>query len=111
MAQELEIKVDSNKYEARISMLEGYVNRLEGLMGRYEALKNSVGDFMGEDDNIEEAKRAADVGIQRCRKAIDATQANIASLQDVISNMTNLGSNIKTILEAAVEAASAGLFD
>lgn len=111
MAQELELKVDSNKYEARISMLEGYVNQLEGLMGRYEALKNSVGDFMGNDDNVEKAKEAANVGIKRCRKAIDATQANIATLQDVLSNMTNLGTNIKTVLEAAVEAASVGLFD
>ena len=111
MAQDLEIKVDSNKYEARISMLEGYVNRLEGLMGRYESQKNSVSDFMGEGDGVEEAKAAANVGIQRCRKAIDATQANIASLQDVLNNMNNLGTNIKTVLEAAVEAASVGLFD
>ena len=67
---------------------------------------------MGEDDdNIETAKKAADVGIQRCKKAITATQENIATLQDVISNMSSVGSNIKTVLEAAVEAASAGLFD
>lgn len=111
MAQEMEIRVDSNKYEARISMLEGYVHQLEGLMGRYEALKNSVGNFMGEGIGYAKAMEAANTGIMRCRKAINATQANIASLQDILSNMTNLGSNIETVLEAAVEAASAGLFD
>ena len=111
MAQDMEIRVDTNKYEARISMLEQYVHQNEGFMAGYENLKNTVSDFLGEDEHIEAARSAADVGIKRCRKAIEATHANIASLRDVVENMSEVGANIKTVLEAAVEAASAGLFD
>lgn len=111
MAQELELKVDSNKYEQRISMLESHIAKLEDLMSGYTALKNRVGDFMGDDDNIEEARKAADIGIKRCNKAIEAVKANIESLQTVLNNINNIGGNVKTILQAAVEAASVGLYD
>lgn len=111
MAQDLELRADSGKYEARIAMLEGHVSRIEGLMAGYEALKNRVGDFMGDDDNVASAQRAAEIGIKRCQKAIDATQANIKTLQDILNNLNNVGENIKVILEGAIEIASAGLFD
>lgn len=111
MAAELELKVDSNKYAQRIAMLEGHVKTIEGLMDEYTALKNRVSDFMGDDDNVETAQKAAQIGIDRCNKAIAATQVNIKSIQDTMNNMENIGTNVKTILETAVEFASKGLFD
>lgn len=112
MAQELELKVESNKYQARISTLEGYLVKLENLVQEYTTMKDRVSDFLDEsDDNFADAQTAAQIGIDRCQKAIEATKANIESIQKIMDDTANVGSNVKKILDAAVEAASAGMFD
>lgn len=111
MAAELELKVDSNKYAKRIGMLQAHVDTIQTLMAEYQTLKNSVSDFMGDDDAVEDAKNAAQVGIDRCKKAIDATNVNINTIQNTMNNMAEIGANVKTILETAVQAASKTLFN
>lgn len=111
MAAELELKVDTGKYETRIAMLETHLKTLEGLMGEYQALKNKVGDFMGNDDNVGKAQAAAQVGIDRCKKAIEATNVNIKTIRNTMQNMAAVGTNVQTILETAVQAASKNLFN
>ena len=112
MAQDLELKVESNKYQARISTLEGYVAKLENLVQEYTAMKNRVSDFLDDsDDSFVDAQTAAQIGIDRCNKAIEATKANIQSIQRIMDNTANIGSNVKKIFETAIETASAGMFD
>lgn len=111
MANELELRVDSAKYEEKISLLEGYVHHLETLMSGYQDLQNRVSDFMGDDENIELARRSAQVGIDRCKKAIQATKENINTIQEMLDKVSSMGENIKTVLETALEVATAGLFD
>lgn len=111
MAQDLELKVDLSKYEARISMLQGYVTKLETLVEEYESLKNRVDTFLdASDDHIALMKRNVDERIVRVRKAIAAANANIKTLQHTVNNMDNLGSNITAILERGLDAATSGIF-
>lgn len=112
MAQELEVKVDSNKYSARIAMLEGYVTTLEGLVTDYTNMKNRVSDFLGEsDDHLFDAQQNVELRIGRVRKAIEATQASISTLRKTMENMDNLGQNVSTLLQEGIGTATAGLFD
>ena len=111
MAQELQLRVDTSKYEARITMLERHIGRLEGLLAGYEELKNGVGEFLGNDDHVEDARRAADIGIKRCQKAINATQENIKAIQELLDKYYHVGENVSTIFEEAIASASGGLFD
>ena len=111
MAQDLELKVDLSKYEARISMLQGKVDQLEALLEEYNGLKNRITEFMdANDDNIGLMQQNVEKRMDRVRKAIAATEENIRTLQDTLSNMNELGSNVSTLLEKGLEAAVSGIF-
>lgn len=110
-AQELELKVDSAKYQARITQLEGYVRELEILIDEYNTMKDRVKEFIDADsDGYEEMRQNVEVRINRVRNAITATNSQIQVLKDTLSNMNELGTNIGTILQKGLEEAAAALF-
>lgn len=105
MAAELELYVSSSKYEARITMLEGYVSDLQALVLEYESLKNSVTDFI-DGDQVEIMKTDVDRNIKRINTAIEAAQASIAAVRHTMTTMDNAGQNLTTLIQDSIEIAN-----
>lgn len=111
-AQELQVTVSYDKYEQRITQLQGYVASLETAVEEYTSMKNRVNEFMSEeDDSYRQMQENVEVRIARVRRAINATNEQIKTLQDVLNNMSNLGSNVSTLLEEGLNLAAGGLFE
>ena len=107
MAAQNQLLVSTDKYEAQISLLEGYLNQLNGVADEYEGLKNSTSSFMGDDDSqIDQLKQNVQANINHVKAAIEAVTNQIATLRTTVSSMENLGTNIGTILQGSTELAS-----
>ena len=65
MATDLELLVNPEAYQARISMLEGYVASLQGIQGEYQSLSAEAVNVFGDDDaNLAQAQEAVNKAAQ-----------------------------------------------
>lgn len=98
---DFEIRVDTSKYENRITMLQGHVASLNSLMEDYENIKQRLRKAMGTSDAAENAIAKVDDAKSRVQKAIDATQANITTLRNQISKFADSSVKIDEVIDAA----------
>ncbi len=101
----LELLVPTTKYEASISMLETQLGILKGLAAEYSYLQGQVNSFT-KSGEIRDMARVVEQGAARVDKAIVAVQANIDTLKENVSNLENVGSNVTSIIQDAVNIVS-----
>lgn len=103
-ASDLIINVSNDKYSARISTLQGYVNSLEGILQQYQTQRAKV-DSIWTDTEADEYKNAIDTNIQKVQESIDATNTQIAQLQNLVQNMEQTSSGIRSTVEESLKLA------
>lgn len=107
-AGELNLKVDQSVYEAKISELEGYLQKLYTLLSDFQAKRSEV-DNIWEDADAEEYKQTIDTNMQNVEHGIKITQNQIYELRKLLEVKSTTEGAIKTTIEAA-KAAATGIF-
>lgn len=101
----LELKISSQKYLGRLSVLESQMTMLRQLETEYQDLKGQVNSFAGESDQIAALQTNVDTNIQRVNNAIDATEAAIRTLQANVQSMESASSNISSMIQDSINIA------
>lgn len=103
-ASDLIINVSNDKYAARISMLQGYVQSLQGIVDQYTQQRSKV-DSIWQDAQADEYKNAIDQNIAKVNQAIEAANTNIQQLQTLVQNMDTTRSAIGSVVEESLNLA------
>lgn len=93
----LELSVSTEKYQARISTLQGYVRQLESIKGNYQSKMREIPSIWS-DAQADEYYNTVNTNIEAVQKAIDAANANIAQLQNIITNMQSTSASVTSIV-------------
>ena len=93
----LELSVSTEKYQARISTLQGYVRQLESIKGNYQYKMREIPSIWS-DAQADEYYNTVNTNIEAVQKAIDAANANIAQLQNIITNMQSTSASVTSIV-------------
>lgn len=101
----LELKVSTDNYQAQISMLEAQLAILRGIAGEYQSLQAQVSSFSNDGEVLRMA-RTAEEAARRVDNAIDATMANIKTLQQNVETISRTGQNIATIIDEGINIVS-----
>lgn len=101
---DLTLNVSKQKYEARITTLEGYVSSLNDLLSQYQAKKNEV-DSIWQDSEADSYKQTVQANIDKVQQAIDAANANITELRQVVNNMTATNTAVQGLVDEALNIA------
>jgi chromosome segregation ATPase len=101
----LEIRISSQKYLSRISMLEGQLALLKNLEAEYNSLQSQVPSFMGESDAVADMRQNVVENVARVEKAIEACNAAIKTLQANVTSMENAGQNVESIIQDSINIA------
>lgn len=102
----LELKVSTDNYQAQIAMLEAQLAILKGIAGEYQSLRAQVSAFSSDGEVLRMAQ-TAEASARRVDAAIDATSANIQTLQQNVETMSRAGQNIATIIDEGINIVSA----
>ena len=103
-AGELNLKVDQNVYEASISELEGYLQKLYTLLSDFQTKRSEV-DNIWEDAEAEQYKAAIDKNIANVEHGIKITQNQIYELRKLLDVKGATEGIIRTAIETAAAAA------
>jgi uncharacterized protein YukE len=108
MADQLNLNVKQEAFEGAISKLEGYVTKLTMLLGSYEQKRREIEDIW-QDDDATRYEEEIDKNCRAVQEAIDATNAQIAQLRNVLEKKQATKAIIGTALDA-VTAVTGSLF-
>ena len=108
MADQLNLNVKQEAFEGAISKLEGYVTKLTMLLGSYEQKRREIEDIW-QDDDATRYEEEIDKNYRAVQEAIDATNAQIAQLRNVLEKKQATKAIIGTALDA-VTAVTGSLF-
>ena len=104
------LKVSQPAYEAKITRLQDYLNRLDTQITNYETKKTQIDEFLDSTDvNYEKVRENIQEQIDVCRHSKELCDAAIQMLQQTLSEMTDAGQNIGNLLNKAGETAKSGL--
>lgn len=105
-ASDLILNVSTDKYSAKISQLEGYVQSLHGIVQQYEVLRGKIdSEQIWTDAEATEYKVAIEKNIARVNEAIEATNLNIQQLQNLLQNMEATRTGIRSTIEESIKLA------
>lgn len=100
------LKVSKGAYEAKISLLENYLNRIDVTLNQYEALETKMDSFIeGSDDNYERLRESVVTNIKMVRKAKEMTEATLKSLQQTLESAEEFDQNLGNIIDNASDMA------
>lgn len=105
---DITLKVSTEKYQARIATLQGYVNQLETLKGNYQSRMKEIPSIWS-DSQADEYYKAINTSIEKVQKAIDAAELNIEQLKNIITNTEDANRNINSSI-ADVQQIAENLF-
>ena len=103
-AEDLILKVDSSAFDARVSMLEGYVSNLRNIAQQYESKKAEVDSFYS-DSETEQYKAAIQKNIDQVNKAITNTEEQIKVIKDLIEKKQFVTQEIGETFQGAIQKA------
>jgi len=104
-AEDLILKVDASAFDARVSMLEGYVSNLRNIAQQYETKKAEVDSFYSDPSVTEEYKAAIQANIDQVNKAIINTEEQIKVIKDLIEKKQYITQEVSgKVAEAKNEA-------
>lgn len=98
----INLKVDKNVYQQSIGQLGGYVSELQTKLGEYRSLRNRI-DGIWSDDQADKYKEAIDEMTKKVQAAIDATNAQIKNLQEVIRQKEEEEIDVGHVVQDAVD--------
>lgn len=108
MADQLNLNVKQEVFEGAISKLEGYVTKLTMLLGSYEQKRREIEDIWQDDDAVK-YEQEIDKNCKAVQDAIDATNAQITQLRNVLDKKQATKAVISGAIDA-VTAVTGGLF-
>lgn len=94
---DIRLKISTQKYEDRISTLEGYVRQLETQKGNYEEKMREIPSIWN-DNEADEYYNVINTNIKKVQNAIDAANSNIEQLRNIITNMDTTSSSVSDIV-------------
>lgn len=100
----LELNVSTEKYQARISTLQGYVRQLETMKSNYQAKMREIPSIWS-DDQATEFYNVINNNISKVQQAIDAANLNIDQLQNIITNQQSTAASVTSIVNDAATIA------
>lgn len=101
----LNLKVSKSDFESRIVVVEGRMSQLMDVVERYNQAKANLDQFIESgDDNYEAMVERIDVNIKAAKKAFAALAETKASLQETVSLMEGMSTEVKETITSAVEA-------
>ena len=103
-ASDLILNVSTDKYSARISMLQGYVQSLQNIVQQYEDLRGKV-DSIWTDAEADQYKQSVTENIGKVNQAIEAANVNIQQLQNLLQNMEATRTGISSTVEESLKLA------
>ncbi len=100
------LKINKQAYEAKITMLQGYLNKLDSTITQYETLERNMDRFVdGKDDSYDSIKKQVQTNINTVRKAREMTDASIKMLQETLQNVDDMAENVKGIVTEGADLA------
>lgn len=108
-AEDLILKVDASAFDARVTLLEGYVSNLRNIAQRYEAKKSEVDQFYS-DENTEAYKAAVQANIDKVNQAIANTQEQIKVIKNLIEKRQYITQQVSSSVTEAKNLADS-VFD
>ncbi|MBQ7871593.1 MAG: hypothetical protein IJ357_05580 [Oscillospiraceae bacterium] len=106
MANEVELLVSKEKFDNRVSTLEGCLRVLQGLATEYGELKDSASDIFDEDqEKVTTTQKLVEEYIIRVNSSIEATQKAIQTLNDTSTKFEDTSTHVTQALEDAINLA------
>lgn len=102
---DIRLKISTQKYQDRITTLQGYVRQLETNKETYQEKMREIPSIW-DDAEAEQYYKAIDANIEQVQKAIDAANANIDQLQNIISNLDTTSGNVSSIVTDVTNTAA-----
>ena len=93
----LELSVSTAKYQARVATLQGYVRQLETIKGNYQSKMREIPSIWS-DAQADEYYNTINTNIEKVQQAIDAANANIRQLQNIITNRQSTSASVTGIV-------------
>lgn len=101
----LNLKVSKKDFEDRILVVEGRMSQLMDVIERYGRAKENLDQFIESgDSNYEAMIERIDVNILAAKKSYAALAETKASLQETVTLMEGMSSEVKETITAAVDA-------
>ena len=106
MALDLSLRVSKEDFEARIATVQLKMDALRDVINRYQDAKRNLDQFLeGNDSNYDAMIERIDVNIKAAGKSYAALQQTKVSLEETVSQMAGMSSQVSSTLDAAIEAA------
>lgn len=105
MALDLNLRVSKDDFQKCIDTAELKMASLMDVIERYNDAKRNLNQFIDEDDiNYQAMIERIDENIRAARKSYNALKLQKNTLQETVTKMETMGSNVKQTIEAATGA-------
>ena len=102
---EFRLKVSTQDYQVKIDRLENLLSALKEHMHSYEEMRTNASNVISSNYELQQVQRVIAGQIKKVEDAIHSVEKQIKVLRDLVSSYEDLGENVRSILEGAVEIA------
>ena len=98
----LSLRVDKNVYQDTIGTLTSYVGELQVKLGQYRTMRTRIDDIW-DDSEATKYKTAVDEMVTKVQATIDATNAEIEVLRDLLSKKEEEELHVDKVVQDALD--------
>lgn len=110
MALTLNLRVSKEDFENRIATIQMKMDALRDVINRYQDAKRNLDQFLESgDSNYQAMVERIDVNIKAAGKSYAALQQTKVSLEQTVSQMSGMSSQVQNVLEDAIEATGSAI--
>ena len=103
--QEVGLIVSKEQFQDRINQCQSQMDRLMDVIEKYNNAKKSLDQFIQSGDiSYELMLERIDEHVRAARKSYAALQTTKVSLEDTVSKMENMGTEVKETVQSAIGA-------
>lgn len=108
--QEVGLIVSKEQFQDRINQCQSQMDRLMDVIEKYNNAKKSLDQFIQSGDlSYELMLERIDENVRAARKSYAALQTTKVSLEDTVSKMDNMGTEVKETVQSAIGAVGSAI--